>query len=317
MHTWPRSFRLCLIFAVAMPWIADLRSEQPYQVFILAGQSNMEGQGVVEMDHPKYYNSGKGNLVWSMTHSPSASKMKHLRNENGEWVIRDDVRISFKNKKGVRVGKLGIGYTGYGGRSHIGPELQFGHVIGNHSNDPVLLIKTAWGGKSLNTDFRPPSAGGNVGPYYEKMIEEVRDALATLGDRKYVIAGFVWFQGWNDMFNDQALDQYENNLVHLATDIRREFKSPRLPVVIGELGNGGPKAGNNMLAIRAAQKNAANRIDNAIFVSTTAFARPANLSPNVGHGHHWFGNAECYFLVGDALGQGMVKLLEKTANSTP
>jgi hypothetical protein len=149
------------------------------------------------------------------------------------------------------------------------------------------------------------------------MIEEVRDALATLGDRKYVIAGFVWFQGWNDMFNDQALDQYENNLVHLATDIRREFKSPRLPVVIGELGNGGPKAGNNMLAIRAAQKNAANRIDNAIFVSTTAFARPANLSPNVGHGHHWFGNAECYFLVGDALGQGMVKLLEKTANSTP
>ncbi len=25
--------------------------------------------------------------------------------------------------------------------------------------EPVLIIKTAWGGKSLHTDFRPPSAG--------------------------------------------------------------------------------------------------------------------------------------------------------------
>ena len=34
-----------------------------FQVFLLAGQSNMQGQGVVDMDHPKYYNGGKGTLV--------------------------------------------------------------------------------------------------------------------------------------------------------------------------------------------------------------------------------------------------------------
>ncbi len=33
-------------------------------------------------------------------------------------------------------------------------------------------------------------------------------------------------------------------------------------------------------------------------------------SPNPGHGHHEFGNAETYFLVGDALGKGMVKLTD-------
>ena len=31
-------------------------------VFLLAGQSNMQGQGVVDLDHPQYYNGGKGTL---------------------------------------------------------------------------------------------------------------------------------------------------------------------------------------------------------------------------------------------------------------
>ena len=38
-------------------------SSNAVQVFILAGQSNMEGQGVVDMDHPRYYNGGKGIVV--------------------------------------------------------------------------------------------------------------------------------------------------------------------------------------------------------------------------------------------------------------
>jgi hypothetical protein len=46
------------------------------------------------------------------------------------------------------------------------------------------------------------------------------------------------------------------------------------------------------------------------FVSTTDFARPKELLPNVGHGRHWFGNAGSYCLIGDALGEGMVKLLK-------
>jgi len=45
------------------------------------------------------------------------------------------------------------------------------------------------------------------------------------------------------------------------------------------------------------------------FVKTTDFARPRDESPNVGHGHHWFGNAESYFLIGDAMGHAMKRLL--------
>ena len=104
--------------------------KSPIKVFILAGQSNMEGQGVVSMDHPEYYNGGKGNLVWSMKNSKSAEIMKHLKDDKGKWVVRDDVKVWFKVDSGITKGGLTIGFTGYvspedakvgkGGNSHIG-----------------------------------------------------------------------------------------------------------------------------------------------------------------------------------------------------
>jgi hypothetical protein len=281
------------------------------KVFILAGQSNMEGQGVVSMDGERDYNGGKGNLVWSMKNSKSAEKMKKLKNEKGEWVVREDVQISFKAGDKVRKGGLSVGYTGYGGSSHIGPELGFGFVMGDHFEEPVLLIKTAWGGKSLFVDFRPPGSGGQVGPYYTKMVEEVHAALADLGDQKYEIAGFVWQQGWNDMVTRPAIPEYAQNLVNLVKDLRREFKAPDMPVVVGELGNGGPVKDGDMFEFRKAQEEGAKQIRNALFIRTADFARPAELSPNPTHGHHWYGNAESYFLIGDALGEGMKRLLKK------
>ena len=285
-------------------------ADPPVKVFLLAGQSNMEGQGVVSMDDPKNYNGGKGNLVWSMLHSASKDRMHHLREASGDWVVRDDVTIRFKAKGIVRTGGLTVGYTGYGGASHIGPELQFGHVMGDHFQEPVLLIKTAWGGKSLFKDFRPPSAEGDTGPFYTQMIQETREALAALGDTPHQLTGFVWQQGWNDMIDAAATAEYAENLVHLAADIRAEFATPDLPIVIGELGNLGPaKEGTGMHRFRQAQKDGAARIPHSLFVETHPFARPAELSPNTGHGHHWFGNAESYFLIGDALGEGMKRLL--------
>ena len=320
-NTFPKFFPFvsAILIMISIARAADSRA---VQVIILAGQSNMEGQGVVDMDHPKYYNGGKGNLNTVMAADPD--RYKHLKDAKGNWRVREDVFVRFRNKQGVMAGGLTIGFTGYGSdrsRHHIGPELQIGHQLGDAIDGPVLLIKTAWGGKSLYKDFRPPSAGGQVGEYYTRMHAEVKQALDNidrefpmLAGRSVEISGFIWFQGWNDMFNKDALEQYEDNLVHLIKDVRKEYKQPKLPVVIGELGNGGLKAGKNMLSIRAAQKAAATRKElggNVNFISTTAFARPKEESPNVGHGHHWFGNAESYFLIGDALGRGMVELLKE------
>lgn len=297
--------------------------EKILRVFLLAGQSNMEGQGVVDLDHPKYYNSGKGILKNVMKNPKMADRYRHIVDEKGRFVVRDDVFVRFVTRHGIKKGNLTIGFTGYEGQHHIGPEFQFGHVLGDWSAEPVLLIKTAWGGKSLFKDFRPPSADGETGTFYKQMLDEYNQAL-EMKDREFpglknhrpVLCGFVWYQGWNDMFQPQALQEYERNLVLLIQDIRRDLQAADLPVVVGELGNDGDRAGANMKKLRIAQRNAVENhgLKNVQFVKTTPFARPAAESPNVGHGHHWYGNAESYFLIGDALGKSMIKLLERSSD---
>jgi hypothetical protein len=111
------------------------------------------------------------------------------------------------------------------------------------------------------------------------------------------------------MCTKPAIPEYAQNLVNLVKDIRKEFNVPNMPVVVGELGNGGPTKGPGAMAdFRKAQEEGAKLIKNAVFVKTADFARPKELSPNVGHGHHWYGNAESYFLVGDALAEGLKNL---------
>ena len=156
---------------------------KPVKVFILAGQSNMEGQAVVDLEG-KDYNDGKGTLKTLMADPAKAGMFKHLRNAKGEWAVRDDVCVRYQREEApLLAGPLRFGFSVYGDRHHFGPELQFGHIVGDYFENPVLLIKTAWGGKSLYQDFRPPSSGGEVGPYYKKMIAQVGEAIAATGAR--------------------------------------------------------------------------------------------------------------------------------------
>ncbi len=293
----------------------------PVKVFILAGQSNMEGQAVADLDG-KDYNEGKGTLN-ALIHDPAkAALVQGLKDDQGRWTVRDDVWVRYQPEgQPLRIGPLGLGFAVYSDKHHFGPELQFGRVMGDSLENQVLLIKTAWGGKSLYKDFRPPSSGGTVGPYYTKMIQQVRDGLAHLADdfpayhgEGYELAGLVWYQGWNDGVDPRkAIPEYEQNLVNLIKDVRADLKAPALPVVIGELTGPWVDAPGGWATLRKAQAAAATRPEfqgNVLFVETHDFVRKPEDSPNPGHGHHEFGNAETYLLVGDALGQGMKTLLK-------
>lgn len=299
---------------------ANAADKNPVKVFVLAGQSNMEGQAVVDLEG-KDYNGGKGTLAALLRDPDKAPRFQHLRNNDGGWAVRSDVWCRYQRERGpLLAGPLTVGFSVYGDRHHFGPELQFGHVIGDLLENRVLLIKTAWGGKSLYKDFRPPSSGGEVGPYYRRMVADIRGALANLkrdfpdyDGSGYELAGFVWYHGWNDGVDPRsATPEYEQNLVHLIQDVRKEFDSPRLPVVVGELTGPWVDAPKEWETLRDAQKKAAERPEfrgNVLFVETRQFVRKPEESPNPTHGHHEFGNAETYFLVGDALGKGMATLL--------
>ena len=302
--------------------LACLHAAPPVKVFILAGQSNMEGQAVVDLTG-KDYNDGKGTLATLMADPAKAATFKHLKDSSGQWAVRDDVFVHYQRETGPLLsGPLGLGFSVYGDKHHFGPELQFGHVVGGQLQNPVLLIKTAWGGKSLFADFRPPSSGGVVGKYYTLMLTQVSEALAGMETefpstkgRGYELAGLVWYQGWNDGTDPKhAIPEYEKNLVNLIHDVRREWKSPKLPVVVGELTGAWVSAPPEWEKLRAAQAAAAAKPEfagNVLFVPTRDFVRKPGDSPNPAHGHHEFGNAETYFLIGDALGKGMLKLLPK------
>ena len=267
---------LGLYFAMVF---ASFASADPLKVYILAGQSNMEGHAKLSsFDHigmdPK-----------------TAPILKEMRGASGEPVELEDVWITYRTGKEEDqpgVGKLTAGFgarrvsTEDGGK--IGPEFTFGIYTRKLVNKPILIIKTAWGGKSINTDFRPPSAGpyqfnkkqletfkkqgkdiakmkaernAKVGHYYRMMMDHVRSVLNDPGkvhpgynaEDGYELGGFVWFQGWNDMVdsgtypdrgNKGGYDKYSEVMAHFIRDVRRELKSPKLPFVIGVMGAGGP-----------------------------------------------------------------------------
>lgn len=330
---------LATVLLLAVPAVLAGAPRPPVQVFLLAGQSNMEGHGFVPADPQR--NAGRGSLEFVARQPATAPRFGRYADAAGRWRARDDVWISYLGRQGALT-------VGYGARTDkVGPELGFGWVVGDALDAPVLLVKCAWGGKSLAVDFRPPSAGrptyslgpkqdaavgqdpAIVGRYYREMLALTRDAFARIGelvpgsDGRFVLAGFAWHQGWNDRVNERFTAEYEENLTHFIRDVRRELGVPALPFVIGETGMTGPGEKHpRALALMQAQAAVAARPEfqgNVAFVGTRDFWRDSADSPN-NHGYHWNSNAETYTLIGEAMGEAMLRLLPpspRPAESAP
>lgn len=302
----------CVLLTTIVFAASSAFADDTVKVFILAGQSNMQGAGKIKADQKA--NQGKGSLEWLIKNADTAPRFKHLVDGQGEWVAREDVQIWY-------LGRQGNLAPGFGAREDtIGPELGFGHVVGEAFDEPVLLIKLAWGGKSLAKDFRPPSSGDETGPYYRDLLKLTREVMSDaaklfpqFADQKLELAGLGWHQGWNDRVNQGFNDQYEQNLANFIRDIRKDLKSPKLPFVIAETGMSGhaekhPRALSLMKAQAAVAKHDEFK-GNVAFVGTRDFFRSKEDSPS-GQAYHWNSNAETYYLIGDGMGKAMLNLLK-------
>jgi len=255
------------LFATGRPVLAEA-----IKVFILAGQSNMEGKAKMSL------------LEYQAQQPGTSERFAAYRTLDGKWRERDDVRIQFLERGGPLT-------VGYGSPQCIGLELAFGWTVGDQIKEPVLLIKAAWGGRSLWRDFRPPSAGlpaeatlakmladeqkrkpattmddirSGFGGSYRDMVTEVNRGVAdvarhfpghTPADCQF--AGFIWLQGWNDMINPAYTAEYETNMVKFIRDVRQEFHAPTLPFVIAQMGIDGTNASAGIRTFRAVQAAAA------------------------------------------------------------
>ena len=273
------------------PWIAWFVmaacavTAKPLQVYILVGQSNMEGHARVET------------IDYIGEDPATAPLLKRMLGPDGKPATAKNVWISYHTGIGDKNGEgFGPLTTGYGSRQDpakdggkIGPEYTFGLAMERAGNGPVLLIKAAWGGKSLNYDFRPPGAGpyprtpadlekdkhplADSGHYYRLMMAHAKQVLANPGrvcpayDPKegYELAGFVWLQGFNDMVDGnfyprqpkgqagKRFTAYSDLLASFIRDVRKDLGAPRLPFVIGVMGVGGKDPGSeDNLAFREA-----------------------------------------------------------------
>jgi len=282
-------------------------------------------------------------LLTTLVHKDK--KFPHLIDDEGNWTVRNDVMY-----KGVisatAKGPLTVGLQG----NTIGPEMQFGHIMGYYHDEPVLLIKASQGNRSLGWDILPPGSerftyegrtyagykdspgswtsekdkkpiNWYAGKQYDDFVREIHGVLDSFGtlfpqykDQGYEIAGFVWWQGHKDG-NAAHASRYELNLVNLIKAFRTEFNAPKAPFVIGTIGFGGWKMAGHHLTVANAQlavsdpKKYPEFAGNVLTVETRGFWKDTSVSPS-GQGYHYNRNAETYMLVGDALGRGMVELLE-------
>jgi len=82
--------------------------------------------------------------------------LAEMQNPDGTPKVCERVWISSLGSADTeRTGKLTAGFGASQNGPKIGPEFTFGIYMQKFTDAPILLIKTAWGGKSLNTDFRP------------------------------------------------------------------------------------------------------------------------------------------------------------------
>ena len=268
-------------------------------------------------------------------------------------VVSDRVYINSIADRNKKFGKLGIGYGGDGKK--IGPEYAFGLSIAEKIDGPILLIKTSWGGKSLNYNFRPPSAGAyelsekekssdksdqirkNVSLNWRMMNDAVHGVLDNLKDNHpaydaeagYEIAGFVWFQGFNDQFSSAFRDNYRTNMISFIKDVRSEYKVPDMPFVIGVLGTGVTEEKVSENAVSVGQREAAqapelqgnveavesyieySHYSNAIFKK--GWPKHFHEWDTVGSDrpYHYLGSGAFFVRLGDSFADSMADLISK------
>jgi|GEM_PF-709416 len=283
-----------MLMLLAASLLAD-----PVPVYVIAGQSNAEGYGV---PHAELEPINAVTVVWP------------------------------ERPQGEEVGPLQVGWGA--NQNMIGPEYGFGREMEQHHQSPVVLLKTAWGGKDVWYDFRSPSAGDfnwaerqmktrderdgrhrETGAFFNAMVNNIKTGLNQakdhLGGNDLELKGLVWFQGWNDYCQwpvEEAgspcgrgiIERYPHNLKHMLSDLRKALDAATLPIVIGELGvhgTGVPKSrsGWALRAFRTAQAEAASQLDHCCLAPTAAFWD----ADATDHWEcHYNGSAESYLRMG-------------------
>ncbi len=271
-----------MVFAAFSAAHAGIQPEagQHYAIYLLAGQSNMDGRGKA--------NDLTGDLAgYAAPHDQvlirysSGGHHRRLRESEGLIVLQPGCNEQ---------------------PGQFGPELGFGHTMAAARPDQRLIfIKVSEGGTNLREDWNPDHANS----LYQRLVGivgETRDLLAE-HDATFEIAGMIWHQGESDSA-DPHVAQYADRLTGFVGRIRADLELPDLPFVIGELCADNPR----YETVIAAQKEV------AASVPGVGFASSAGLTTHDEDVHFDFGSL---IELGRRFAHAMLALEGKPAASTP
>lgn len=172
-------------------------------VFILAGQSNMAGQGGVPNGALTFADK------WDQVIPPEC--------ESNPSILRLNPQLKWEEAHEPLHG------------NGIGPGMPFANSL--LKRDPSIgvigLVPTAFPGSFI-------SSWSSDGKHYINMLAKARAAVADGG----VLRGFLWYQGESDSKNKTFADLYKENLVELYNNVRADLKSPELPIITVALASG-------------------------------------------------------------------------------
>ena len=311
------------------------------KVFIIMGQSNTLEMGKV-----------KGDKEGSLEYAVKNEKLyPFMVDEAGNWTTRKDVR------------NVHVGGSGGPGKTRnmrndwltvsgaaIGIETGIGHQLGTALDEPVMILKSSTGNRSLGWDLLPPGSepyefdvngktmvyagygqspsmwekgteprpiGWKAGIQYDGDVARAKDVLKNLdkyypGATKYEVVSFLWWQGDKDRYNAGHASRYEKNLNNLIAALRKEFNAPKAKFVCATLGQTNKEnAKGNEKLILDAMFAISDPAKYPALKGDVATVYTNPLSMGSASNAHYGGNAKTYMNVGLGMGKAMVELLKK------
>jgi hypothetical protein len=150
----------------------------------------------------------------------------------------------------------------------FGPEIGFARTLQARGKKSLALVKAAFSGTGMTTDWRPRDAGPS-GACYRALVEETKNALEKAREKGITlrIRALVWVQGESDA-NATLAPQYARNLGEMITALRQDLGAPEMTALVGVNTHFGNGKNTFMPVIVEQQKQLAAGLERCVYVNT-------------------------------------------------
>ncbi len=222
------------------------------KIFILAGQSNMAGNGVPS-ELPAEYRKHPDNVFMPI---PPRDRGRHPRTDLVPFAPFPE---------------------------RFGPEVGFAHAMAEAwPNEKIVIVKKAIGGTSAlawSPEWTEEGAAltenHRNGPLYTNLMEQMVTPLLERYKNAEVV-GILWAQGGRDGRYEQAAADYEENLTRIIEAFRGNLGNPALPFVLAHTVDAPARNFPYIEVVRSAQQRVAASVPKTALVPIDGLSRKSD-----------------------------------------